>query len=55
MRLPHADRQVGRFAGFDVDVAHNFMSGADIVLRGAGAHLAKVGTTSLEPIRSVEY
>ena len=55
VRLTHADRQVGRFAGFDVFVAHNFMSGADIVVRGAGTHLAKVGTTALGTIRSVEY
>ena len=55
VRLTHADRQVGRFAGFDVFVAHNFMSGADIVLRGAGTHLARVGTTALGTVRSVEY
>ena len=55
VRLTRADRQVGRFAGFDVFVAHNFMSGADIVLRGAGTHTAKVGTTALGTIRSVEY
>jgi N12 class adenine-specific DNA methylase/SAM-dependent methyltransferase/TolA-binding protein len=61
--LRHADRvratQVGRllgqFAGFQVFVAHNFMSGADIVLKGAGTHVAKAGTTAMGTIRSVEY
>jgi hypothetical protein len=46
---------VGQLAGFQVFVSHNFMSGADIVLKGTGTHIAKVGTTALGTMRSVEY
>ena len=46
---------MGQLAGFQVFVSHNFMSGADIVLKGAGTHIEKVGTTALGTIRSVEY
>ena len=55
IKLSRGDRQVGEFAGFQVFVSHNFMSGADIVLKGSGTHIAKVGTTALGTIRSVEY
>lgn len=55
IKLMRGERQVGEFAGFQVFVSHNFMSGADIVLKGAGTHIAKVGTTALGTIRSVEY
>jgi hypothetical protein len=55
IRGSRGERQVGRFAGFDVLVAANFMTGADIVLKGTGAHIAKVGTTALGTMRSVEY
>lgn len=55
IRGSRSERQVGKFAGFDVLVAANFMTGADIILRGAGTHVAKVGTTALGTMRSVEY
>jgi TolA-binding protein len=55
VKVTRADRLVGQFAGFQILVAHNFMSGADIVLRGTGTHNAKVGSTALGTIRSVEY
>jgi N12 class adenine-specific DNA methylase len=55
IKLARGDRQVGRFAGFQVFLSHNFMSGADIVLKGAGTHIAKVGTSALGTIRSVEH
>jgi len=55
VKVTRVDRLVGQFAGFQVAVAHNFMSGADIVVKGAGTHLAKVGSTALGTIRSVEY
>jgi N12 class adenine-specific DNA methylase/SAM-dependent methyltransferase len=54
-RLSRGDRLVGQFAGFQIFVAHNFMNGADIVMKGAGTHTAKVVTTALGTIRSVEY
>ncbi len=55
IKLMRGERLVGEFAGFQVFVAHNFMSGADIVIKGAGTYIAKVGTTALGTIRSVEY
>jgi N12 class adenine-specific DNA methylase len=55
IKLTRGDRQVGEFAGFQVFVSHNFMSGADIVLKGTGTHIAKVGATALGTIRSVEH
>jgi len=55
MRGTHAERLVGRFAGFQVFVADNFMGEPEIVLKGAGTHLAKAGNTALGTIRSVEY
>jgi hypothetical protein len=55
VKATHTDRLAGQFAGFQVFVAHNFMSGADIVLKGAGTHMANVGTTALGTMRSVEY
>jgi N12 class adenine-specific DNA methylase len=55
VKSTRADRQAGEFAGFRVFVAHNFMSAADIVLKAAGTHTAKVGTTALGTIRSVEH
>jgi len=55
VKVTRADRLVGQFAGFQVFVAHNFMSGADIVVKGAGTHTANVGSTALGTIRSVEY
>jgi len=55
VKATHADRLAGHFAGFQVFVAYNYMSGADIVLKGAGTHTAKVATTALGTIRSVEY
>jgi N12 class adenine-specific DNA methylase/TolA-binding protein len=55
VKATRADRLAGQFAGFQVIVAHNFMSGADIVLKGAGTHMANVGTTALGTMRSVEY
>jgi TolA-binding protein len=55
VRGGRVERQVGQLAGFQVSVAGNFMTGADIVLRGAGAHIAKVGTSALGTMRSVEY
>ncbi len=55
VRLARGDRLVGQFAGFQVFVAYNFMSGADIVLKGFGTYTANVGATALGTIRSVEY
>ena len=55
MRGSHAERQVGSFAGFSLWVADNFMAGPEIVIKGAGTHLAKVANTSLGTIRSLEY
>jgi len=55
IRFSRGDRQVGEFAGFQLFVSHNFISGADIVLKGAGTYIAKVGTTALGTMRSVEY
>jgi TolA-binding protein len=55
VKATHTDRLAGTFAGFQVFVAHNFMCGADIVLKGSGTHLAKVSTTALGTMRSVEY
>jgi len=55
VKATRADHLAGQFAGFQVLVAHNFMSGADIVLKGVGTHMAKVGTTALGTMRSVEY
>ena len=55
IKSARGDRLVGQLAGFQVFVSHNFMSGADIVLKGTGTHMAKVGTTALGTMRSVEY
>jgi hypothetical protein len=55
VRATQAGRLLGQFAAFQVFVAHNFMSGADIVLKGAGTYVAKAGTSALGTIRSVEY
>ena len=55
IRRSRAERLVGQFAGFQIFVADNFMGGPEIVIRGAGTHLAKVGDTALGTIRSVEY
>ena len=55
VRGGRVERTVGQLAGFQVAVAGNFMTGADIVVRGAGAHIAKVGTSALGTMRSVEY
>jgi TolA-binding protein len=55
MRGSRGERQVGHFAGFQVFVADNFMGGPEILLKGAATHTAKVGTTALGTIRSVEY
>jgi N12 class adenine-specific DNA methylase/adenine-specific DNA methylase len=55
MRNGRGEREVGKFAGFAVLVAANYMTGADIVLRGAGTYTAKVGATALGTMRSVEY
>jgi hypothetical protein len=55
MRGSRAERQVGGFAGFSLWVADNFMAGPEIVIKGAGTHLAKVGNTALGTMRSVEY
>jgi N12 class adenine-specific DNA methylase len=55
VKATRTNRQAGHFAGFQVVIAHNFMTGADIVIRGAGTHTANVGSTALGTIRSVEY
>lgn len=55
VRVTRAGRLLGEFAGFQVSIEHNFMSGADIVLKRAGTHVAKVGNTAMGTIRSVEY
>jgi hypothetical protein len=55
MRGSRAERRVGSFAGFSLWVADNFMAGPEILIKGAGTHLAKVGDTALGTIRSVEY
>jgi len=55
IRRSRAERLVGQFAGFQIYVADNFMSGPEVVIKGAGTHLAKVGDTALGTIRSVEY
>ena len=55
MRGSQAERLVGQFAGFQVLIADNFMSGPEIVLKGAGTHLAKATDTALGTMRSVEY
>jgi len=55
MRGSRAERQVGIFAGFKLFVTDNFMAGPEIVIKGAGTHLAKVGNTALGTMRSVEY
>jgi N12 class adenine-specific DNA methylase/adenine-specific DNA methylase len=55
MRGSRAERQAGSFAGFKLFVADNFMAGPEIVIKGAGTHLAKVGNTALGTMRSVEY
>jgi TolA-binding protein len=55
MKGSRAERQVGCFAGFSLWVADNFMAGPEIVIKGAGTHLAKVSNTALGTMRSVEY
>lgn len=55
IKLTRQDKLVAQFAGFEVFVSHNFMSGADIVVKGSGTYTAKIGTTALGTIRSVEY
>ena len=55
MKRSLAEREVGSFAGFKVFVADAVMGGPEIVLKGATAHAAKVGTSALGTIRSVEY
>jgi hypothetical protein len=55
MKGSRAERQVGLFAGFSLWVADNFMIGPEILIKGAGTHLAKVGDTALGTMRSVEY
>ena len=55
MRGSRGERPVGQFAGFQVFVADNFLGGPEILLKGAATHTAKVGSTALGTIRSVEY
>jgi len=55
IRNARVERVVGQFAGFQLLVTNNFMSGPEILLRGTGTHTAKVSTTALGTIRSVEY
>jgi N12 class adenine-specific DNA methylase len=63
MILRHAERvrgsgaelSIGSFAGFNLLVADTFSRGPEIVLKGAGAHVAKVSNNALGTIQSVEY
>ncbi len=55
VKATRADRLAGQFSGFQMFLAHNLLTGADIVLKGAGTHTANVGSTALGTIRSVEY
>jgi hypothetical protein len=55
LRDARTERLVGRFAGFQLLVADNFMGGPEVLLKGATTHTAKIGTTALGTIRSVEY
>jgi hypothetical protein len=50
-----AEQEIGRFAGFQLLVADNYMRGPEILLRGAGLHVANVTDTALGTIRSVEH
>jgi N12 class adenine-specific DNA methylase len=55
MRGSHAERHVGTIAGFQVIVADNFMSGPEIVIKGATTYTTKVTDTAHGTIRSVEH
>jgi len=50
-----AERILGKFAGFQLIVADLPVSGPQILLRGEATHSAKVASTALGTIRSVEY
>ncbi len=49
------ERAIGKFAGFQLIVADLPVSGPQILLRGEATHSAKVASTALGTIRSVEY
>ena len=49
------ERIVGHFAGFRLVVADSLLEGADILLKGAGTHVARVSDTALGTMRSVEH
>ena len=49
------ERQVGRFAGFQIFVADAYLRGPEVVIRGAGTYTAKVTDTALGTMRSIEH
>src|SRR6185436_15411605 len=55
LRGTGAEQQVGRFVGFQLLVAENYMRGPEILIRGAGLHVAKITDTALGTIRSLEH
>ena len=55
MRRTGAERPIGKFAGFQLLVADQLLSGPQVLLRGAATHTAKAANTALGTIRSVEY
>lgn len=55
MRGTGGERSIGRFAGFQLFVADNYMRGPEIIVKGASTHTAKIASTALGTIRSLEY
>ncbi len=49
------ERQVGRFAGFQIVVADAYLRGPEVVIRGAGTYTGKVTDTALGTMRSIEH
>jgi len=49
------ERPIGHFAGFQLLVSDNLVGGPEFVLKRSATHQAKVGTTALGTVRSVEY
>jgi len=54
MRGTGGERSIGRFAGFQLFVADNYMRGPEIIVKGASTHTAKIASTALGTIRSLE-
>ncbi len=55
VRGTRVDLPIGRFAGFKLSVADNFMRGPEVVLKGAATHVANRSDSALGTIRSVEH